>query len=330
MARACCRSWTRSPRSPRAGSASRPSWGQLVSIPNAFDGIRDGVVDSGFFITQFSANQLPYSSLISEMTGLGGDPYATMGAINEILFVGCQNCRDEMRVAGIVPLLMQSASPLATMCTRPVASAADLAGLRASTIGSPEARWARALGMTPMRTSIVDILPALQLGQSDCTIIGTSWIRSYGLEDTVKGVIDMPQGIIAGAAPITFNRDSWARIAKEDQARIIGLMPAAVWDYVTNAYLLPDAEVKAALSARIPFAPGDDEMHRRWAGFQEGEVAALKALARDRKLADGDAVVDRMVATFRIWHERLLPAFKGDRAKFEAVLNERVFSKYPF
>ncbi|HAE46247.1 MAG: hypothetical protein CMO30_15885 [Tistrella sp.] len=304
--------------------------GQLVSIANGFDGIRDGVVDAGFFIGQLTGSQLPYSSLIAEMTGLGGDPYATMGAINEIFFVGCQNCRDEVKMAGIVPILMQSASPLAMMCTKPAATAADLAGRRVSVVGSPEARWTTALGMTPVRSTITDILPALQLGQSDCTLLGMAWIRSYGLQDTVTSVIEMPQGIIAGAVPIAFNRKSWEKISKEDRAAIVKLMPAAVWNYVTDAYITQDAQVKASLADKVTFSPGDADMKSRWTGFQDGEVAALKALARDRGLADGDAVVDRMVATFRIWHERLLPQFQGDRAKFEQILNERVFSKYPF
>ncbi|MGV0759876.1 hypothetical protein V6768_11240 [Tistrella mobilis] len=304
--------------------------GQLVSIANGFDGIRDGVVDAGFFIGQLTGSQLPYSSLIAEMTGLGGDPYATMGAINEIFFVGCQNCRDEVKMAGIVPILVQSASPLAMMCTKPAATAADLAGRRVSVVGSPEARWATALGMTPVRSTITDILPALQLGQSDCTLLGMAWIRSYGLQDTVTSVIEMPQGIIAGAVPIAFNRKSWEKISKEDRAAIVKLMPAAVWNYVTDAYVTQDAKVKASLADKVTFSPGDADMKSRWTGFQDGEVAALKALARDRGLADGDAVVDRMVATFRIWHERLLPQFQGDRAKFEQILNERVFSKYPF
>ena len=184
--------------------------------------------------------------------------------------------------------------------------------------------------MTPVRSTITDILPALQLGQSDCTLLGMAWIRSYGLQDTVTSVIEMPQGIIAGAVPIAFNRKSWEKISKEDRAAIVKLMPAAVWNYVTDAYITQDAQVKASLADKVTFSPGDADMKSRWTGFQDGEVAALKALARDRGLADGDAVVDRMVATFRIWHERLLPQFQGDRAKFEQILNERVFSKYPF
>lgn len=56
--------------------------GQLVSIPGALEAIADGVVDSGFLITH-----LPAAALMSELTGLGTDPFATMGALNEAYFV---------------------------------------------------------------------------------------------------------------------------------------------------------------------------------------------------------------------------------------------------
>lgn len=311
-------------------SFTRIVGGQLVSMTNTLQGIRDGVVDTGYFISQFYSTELPYSSLMAELTGLGTDPYATMGALNEAFFVACDQCREEFRGLGLVPALVQSASPLTMQCTRPVATAADLRGLKISTIGSPEARWATVLEMTPVRTNIVDILPALQLGQSDCTLVGTSWIRSYGLEDTVKGVIEMPQGVITGAFPLVLSDKAWESISEEDRKAIVGLMPEGAWDYVEDAYVEVDAEVRAALEGKIEFQPGDQAMKDLWKTYQQGEVAALKELAKQRGVENADQLIDEIVEIFRAWHEDYLPQFKGDRQKFAALLRERVFSKYDF
>jgi len=304
--------------------------GQLVSIPGALRGIADGVVDSGFFVTQFHPAELPAASLMSEVTGLGTDPFATIGALNEAFFVTCEACRDDLRNIGIVPLLLQSATPLTMQCRSPVATLADLQGLRVSTIGQPEARWAESAGMVPVRTSIADILTGLQLGQTDCTLVGTSWIRSYGLEDTVKGVIEMPQGIIAGAVPMAFNASSWAGIDAADRAAMVDLMPRMLWDYVADAYVSPDEAVRSELSERIAFVPGDEALASAWQTFQTGEQAALMSLARERGIENPEELVAEIVEVFRVWHEDLLPQFEGDPEAFERIARERIFSRYDF
>ena len=304
--------------------------GQLVSIPGALQGIADRVVDSGFFITQFHPAELPAASLMSQVTGLGTDPFATIGALNEAFFVTCEACRNDMREMGIVPLLLQSATPLTMQCTRPAKTLADLQGRRVSTIGAAEMRWAEAIGMVPVRTSISDILTGLQLGQTDCTLVGTSWIRSYGLEDTIVSVIELPQGIIAGAVPMAFNADAWEAISEADRQAMVDLMPRMLWDYVADAYVAPDAAVRDELSDRIAFVPGDAEMAAAWETFQAGETAALTALLKARGVENADALVAEIVEVFRIWHEDLLPQFKGDPEAFARIAKERIFAKHDF
>ncbi|MEW5421449.1 hypothetical protein [Amorphus sp. 3PC139-8] len=304
--------------------------GQLVSLPGALQAIADGVVASGFMITQFYPAELPAGSLMSEVTGLGTDPYATIGALNEAFFVVCDECREDFRASGLVPVLLQSATPLTMQCTKEVSTLDDLQGLRVLTIGRPEMRWAESIGMTPVKTSITDILSGLQLGQADCTLVGTAWIRSYGLEDTVKSVIEMPQGIISGAAPLTFNADAWGSISEADRAKIVDLMPGVLWDYVTGAYVEADAAVKDAVSDKIAFAPGDPALQTAWKSFYAGEITALKELAASRGVNDPDALIDEIAEVFRVWHEELLPQFRGDPEKFAAIARERIFSHYDF
>lgn len=304
--------------------------GQLVSLPGTLQAISDRVVDSGFFITQFHPAELPAASLMSEVTGLGLDPYATIGALNEAFFVACEQCREDFRRVGVVPVLLQSATPLTMQCTTQVETKADLAGLRVATIGRPEMRWAAALDMTPVRTQIADILSGLQLGATDCALIGTAWIRSYGLEDTIESVIEMPQGIISGAVPLAFNADVWSGMSEENRTAIFGLMSATLWDYVEGAYVDADAEVKAALEGKVAFFPGDDALRTAWDGFYAREAAALKEVAASRGVENADELIDEIIEVFRIWHEDLLPQFEGDREAFIQIAEERIFSRVDF
>ena len=304
--------------------------GQLVSLPGTLQGLADGIVASGFLVTQFHPAELPAASLMSEVTGLALDPYATMGALNEAFFVTCEQCREDFRRIGVVPVIMQSATPLTMQCTKQVKTKDDLAGLRVATIGRPEMRWASSIGMTPVRTSISDILSGLQLGASDCALIGTAWIKSYGLEDTIKSVIEMPQGIISGAVPLAFNAGAWESISAEDRKAIVDLIPATLWDYVTGAYVESDAAVKKSLADKVTFTPGDEALSAAWKKFYAGEAAALKEVAASRGVENPDELIDGIVEVFRVWHEELLPEFQGDREAFIRIAEERIFSKYDF
>src|SRR5690606_5378638 len=170
--------------------------GTVLTAPNTLRGIRDHVVDAGYMIVQFHINDLPYASLLGELTGLGTDTYATLGALNEVYFQTCEGCRADFKKHGLVPLFVQSATPLTMNCTKPVKSIDDLDGLRLSAIGTSEMRWGATLGMTPRRQNFSDMVQALQLGQADCFLGPIAWIKSYGLTDTIKTVIEMPQGVV--------------------------------------------------------------------------------------------------------------------------------------
>ncbi|MEW5420806.1 hypothetical protein [Amorphus sp. 3PC139-8] len=304
--------------------------GQIVSLPGGLPGIRDHVVDAGFFLTQFHPSELPTASLMAELTGLGTDPYATIGALNEVFFAKCKTCASDMKAQGVVPLMVQSATPLTLQCTRTVESLDDVEGLRVAVIGQPEMRWISSVGGVPVQSSVVDLLSALQLGQADCGLLPVSWIKSYGLQDTVKSVIDLPQGIITGAVPLAFNAAAWASLAGTDRQAMIDAMPQIMWDYVTNAYVEPDQEARAALSQKLPFSDGGEALTAAWAMFQASEPGALKQLAEARGIDNADALVDEIVETFRVWHEDLLPKFKGDPDTFARIVKERVYGAFPY
>lgn len=301
--------------------------GTVVQINTGLQGVRDSVVDSGFSITQAHPADLPTASLLAEVTGLGTDPYATNGAINEILFTQCPSCLADFKKAGLVVLFVQAATPMNMACTKNVSTSADLKGLRAVAIGAPELRWASKLGMTPARTSFAEVLQSLQLGQSDCFVAPVSWIKSYGLTDVIKSVIEMPQGVVSGALPLFFNQKAWAKISEPDRRAILKLMPRAIYDYVQAAYVDFDADVKKELAGKVKFVPGDKTMNEAWEQYQAGEVQALIDLAERRRLPNARATIETMAGTFKKWHTEYLPKIRGNPDAFAEILWRDVYSK---
>ena len=304
--------------------------GSILSIRNTLSSIRDGVVNAGFVVLPFYAKDLPYASMLAEFTGFGTNTWATLGALNEAYFISCPECRSDLEKQGLKPLFMQSATPLNMNCRKPVKSIADLKGLRLSATGTPGMRWGKALGMTPRRQSFRQFVQAMQLGQTDCFLGPPSWIRSYGLTDVVKGVIEMPQGAIVGAVPIMFNAKALAKISAADRKAMAANMGAWVADYVYAAYATSDIAVRKMLQGKTSFAAGTAAMKAAWKDYVKGEETALVALAKRRNLKGGEAMVTRIIAIFKKWHEVHLPKFGDDPKKFGAILQREVFSKVSY
>jgi len=300
--------------------------GVVVQIPTGLQGVRDGIVDSGFTIMQAHPANLPVASLVADLGGLGTDTYATMGAINEFMFLHCPGCMADFRKQGVVPLLTQSATPLTMACTKPAATAADLKGLRAVALGAPELRWAARLGMTPARTTFAEVLQQLQLGNADCFVAPISWIKSYGLQDVVKSVIEMPQGVVSGALPLFFSQKSWSRISEADRLTILRLMPEANFHYVHDAYVEFDEAAKKEYQSKIRFVPGDKAMAEAWAQYQAAEPVALIDLMERRNVPNAKALVDDAVAVFRRWHVEHAPKIRTPEG-FAEVMWREVYSK---
>jgi TRAP-type transport system periplasmic protein len=304
--------------------------GTVLTAPNTLRGIRDKVVDAGFMVVQFHAADIPFGALMSELTGFGTDTFATLGALNEAFFITCAACREDFKKQNLVPLFVQSATPMTMACTKKVETAADLKGLRHSAVGTPEMRWGALLGMTPRRQTFAEFVQALQLGQSDCVSAPIAWIKSYGLTDVIKGVVEMPQGVITGATPMLFNREAWMKISAADRKAIGRALPGWVYDYTNAAYQEEDVTVRAELAPRVTFAPGDKAMADRWAEYQAKEIAAMIEVAERRKLPNAKATVEAIAETFKRWHTVHLPKFKGKREAFAEILWTEVFSKVEF
>lgn len=304
--------------------------GTVVKLTKTMPAIADGVVDSGFMISQFYPADLPYASLLGALTGLGTDPYATIGALNEIYFTACPECQKDFNKKGLYPLFIQSADPIVMQCTKKISSPADLKGLKVSHSASPEARWAETLGMTPVRSRISDILSALQLGQTNCVLAPLAWMRSYGFADSIKSVIDYPQGVITGAVPLVMGKKAWGAISAKDKEAIKNIMPGAIFDYVHDAYVLQTGAVKKSVEKRINFSSGGEQLAKMFKAYSAKEKDALIALAKKRKLANGEELVNKMAAIMEKWHTVHLPKIQGNREGFAKVLKAEVFDKVSY
>lgn len=301
--------------------------GTVVRLDTTLQGIRDGVVDAGYLIVAFHPAELPHAGMLGEMSALSDDPFAAAGAVSEILYKHCAECRKEFAKQGQEAVFTWATSPMSMVCTGNVKSAADLANKRVSVISSSESRWASALGMSPTRTAISDLASSLQLGRSDCAIIPINWIRSYGLVDIAKSVIALPQGIAAGAVPLAISSKAWAKISDADKAAIRNAIADNMYSWVKDAYLAADEEVRDQTKSKITYIDSDPAMAKAWKEHQAKEVDALIELAKRRNIPNAEQFVKDAAKVFRKWHEVHLPAFKNDPKAYGEIVKREVFAQ---
>ncbi|HLS51851.1 MAG TPA: hypothetical protein VK032_07645 [Burkholderiaceae bacterium] len=301
--------------------------GTVVRLDTTLQGIRDGVIDSGYLVSTFHPAELPQVSLIGEMSAFSSNPYAAAGAANEILYKHCPNCKAELEKQGIDAVFSWATSPMVMACTSNINNAADLEKKRVSVIGSGDSRWASALGMSPTRTAVSDLASSLQLGRSDCAIIPTNWIRSYGLGDIVKSVITIPQGIGAAALPLALSTKASKAISAEDHETIRKVVADNLYNWIKHSYVDTDAEVRAQTEDKIRYIDEDDEISARWQENQTHETEALIELAKRRGIDNPEQVVNDMIAVYQRWHTEHLPKFENNPEAFGEILYQEVFAQ---
>jgi hypothetical protein len=99
--------------------------GALAGAKTTLSSIRDGIVDSGIVVSLYHASDLPYNSIITNMTAFGGDAAVLAGATNETTLLNCPKCMEEWESWNIKHLGAYSTSGYKFLCREEVRSLGD-------------------------------------------------------------------------------------------------------------------------------------------------------------------------------------------------------------
>lgn len=202
----------------------------LLSFAETSAGVRDGLADIGYLLTPYfpaeypHTNMLAEASMVSVLEGIGNDrvSFAYTGAMLEYIAKHCDECHQEFAAQNQVFTSTAGSPPYALQCTRPIVSAADMQGLRVRVGGAQWARWAEALGASPVTMPASDALEALGQGVVDCVAISTPDLTNLGLVDEVSHItVDIPGGLFAGTAVGNTNLNTWRRLTTEQRSVLL-------------------------------------------------------------------------------------------------------------
>lgn len=202
----------------------------LLNFAEMSDGVRDGLADIGWVIPPYHPQAYPHSNFIGEsslmmkpFTGehAGKEGWAFGGALTEYMFNDCPDCLAEFDAQNQVPTAFVAGTWSGLICTTPIKSLDDLDGARIRTGSANHARWAEAIGATPIQMSANEMREALDTGVADCAVLDLSNIPAYGVEESVSDITTAVPGGLFPSSPFQFNQDTWSSFSTEEREAML-------------------------------------------------------------------------------------------------------------
>jgi TRAP-type C4-dicarboxylate transport system substrate-binding protein len=192
--------------------------GALSTAVQLYDTVRTGVADLAWFLQGYTPGKFPLTSVI-ELPFMASSSKQGSPALWEVY----ENSPEmQAEYGGVKVLSMWVVDPGQLMTSRKVVrNLEDVKGLKIR-IGSDTTKaTAEALGSVPILMAINELYDSLQKGVVDGTLLGTSAIRTFKLQNLLKGLTI--GNFFVNAHALGINKNSWAKIPAEDQKIIMDL-----------------------------------------------------------------------------------------------------------
>jgi TRAP-type C4-dicarboxylate transport system substrate-binding protein len=301
--------------------------GQVVTLVNAMEGLRDGIVDTAFIVPVFNRESLLYSNVLFDMQVFGSDAVAVTGAVAQTMLLDCPECAQEYHKHNIVMLASYANTPYNLMCNKPVKSLADVANLKIRTDGVT-ARLARAMNAVPVNITPVEATTALQRGGVDCVLGGIAWLTNFGYMDSITHVIEHDLGSPRAFSFFAMNREAWKKLPLAQKQLILEYLPMGLARLTFVANIQADDEIrKLGRSKGIVFTKGGQEFTDMMAKHKTAEVTAVANVMKELGVKDPEAVMDIFQKNLAKWEKISAEQVKGNMEAFAKALKDEIYSK---
>jgi len=233
--------------------------GELVSGPNTFKRIGDGIADMGYSLQGYTVDQFPRTLLI-EVPGVAKDCVSAVRGLWQAHDL-IKADYDRTKI-----LALWATGPNVVMSRKdPIRTLEDLKGKRIRSPSSFLGEIGKAMGASPVSMQITEVYQALQTGVLDAMFTGTSAIRGFKLGEVVKYYTDYEFGV--SPLFLVMNQRSYDRLSAEHKAIIdrtsgmaLSLKGAEVYDREAITQL--QDEIKAGRGEAIKISAAE---RARWA-----------------------------------------------------------------
>jgi TRAP-type C4-dicarboxylate transport system substrate-binding protein len=260
----------------------------VVSAPQTFDAVRDGLADISFIVPGYTPGRFPLTDVIE---------FPFQGDTAEATSVAYQRIHDKMLAKydehkGVKILAVCTHGPGQIFNTkRPVTSLKDLEGMKIRVGGGMVNEVAKALGTVPMLKPAPESYELLSQGVADGVFFPKEAPVAFKLVPLIKHATFIPGGLYTTSFTVIMNEAAWKKISAADQAALNKLTGEPLARIAGQAWDRADARgEKAMRDAKIPIVTADArfiaEIKQRTGGLQQAWINKVKA-----KGVDGAALV---------------------------------------
>lgn len=217
-------------------------WGGSVAkdreIPEA---LAAGVGDFGDVVTPYFPDLLPLNNAIGFFIPQPLDSRG-VGAAMEEWHAEYPQFSAELAAQNLHAVGFRPLEDYGLLCTKPVATIADMKGLRIRSYGFAYPALIEAMGATPVSVTTSDTYEALERSVIDCTPIGPALARAWKYDEVAKHYIEVPFGASFGHI-LAMNLDTYNGMDEATRAIIDQLGK----DYLVEYERLLDEHAAAVL-----------------------------------------------------------------------------------
>ncbi|WP_339949778.1 hypothetical protein [uncultured Albimonas sp.] len=305
----------------------------LLSFSELSGGLREGIVETGALIGPYFPTDYPSSNVLGELVMLWADAplgsrpaLAWTGAMTEFIALECDACQAEFLAQNQV-FTVNSSTGYSLICSRPVETVSDLAGLKIRAAAPAWSRWAASVGAIGVTVPTSEQFVAMSQGVLDCTISNPVELVDLGLAEVAKAVVsDYPGGGFGTASIHNVGADFWAGLDAAGRTALLKASAAGAaaltWRYEEKGA----AAVEAAAGMGVEAGPPSQEMAAQAAAFAHADAdAAVAAYAERFGISGAEQSAARMQALFARWLTLVEPV--DSEAAFAALLWDEALSR---
>ena len=299
--------------------------GSLINIRVGLIGIRDRLVDSANVAGGQTPANLPANYVFTNLAMLESSPLVMSAAVTETMLLDCPECLEETEQNNVVPLAYAASSPFYFQCREPIESSEDIAGM-AVRAQSAFALFAQSLGAVPVNTSQGEVYQALQRGLVDCYIGGGFWLKSFGLWDITRYVIDAPLGQFPNGMIMGFNTNAWNDLPEQHKDAVIKNLPSLIYRSAMLSNQQEQLVRDESPSHKVTWAEPPTGFAEKLAEFRQNELKRVAQEGLDRGVEGVSDYIESLLKNLQKW-QSILDETGGNEAAFIDALNEHIYNK---
>jgi TRAP-type C4-dicarboxylate transport system substrate-binding protein len=299
----------------------------LLGAKAISDGVRDEVSDIGHVVMTYTPAYYPHGIVINDLSMVGTNDMAAAMAVTELFLLQCPACLTESAKQNQIPFSMASTPGYLILANGDFNSPEKIKLKKLRAAGSLWDRFCQSIGAVAVNMPTAGLYEAMSRGTVDGALYAIGGLKSLGLADATKQVINLNTGSFRAASLYSMNINSWNALSVEERTTFLKVVPAAVVK-TTRAYLETDEEgFKIAKEKNIPFVePHPDLLRIRNEFVVKDQELTVKNAVENLHLAAGEKFVADYNTLYNKWEKLVAPLGKDD-AKIAELLYQEVYSK---